>query len=257
MVSKKGKAGRKKKTGEKTGNKKTAKKTRKKKLSPEKKKMNKEAKKIEKAFFAIRFYPVAVNEESKSEALEYIENTYKKGNDTMRQLILYMVHESISKAFQMKIAHTFDYFKMKHPEKEPAQIRMSVYRAMFNYNTSIEGIMEFIFLLGRLEGGDESAKLLTYHFSRFASVENESAQIIRNSILEALGNSNSRYALNALLRYVAYSENERSINRANNSLLKWEDKIESLDISKKEKEELRKRLKGILSNEYTGTRHYG
>ena len=44
---------------------------------------------IESALFAVKFYPVAVDEKSKKEAVARLETLYTKGNDTVRQLLLY------------------------------------------------------------------------------------------------------------------------------------------------------------------------
>lgn len=221
-----------------------------------KKEAKKHVKEIEKAMFALKFYPVAVNEDSKNEAVRKLIKIYNEGNDTIRQLLLYMIHDTLASSFELKIMHTFDFFRMKKPNLEPTQLRMNVYRAMFNYNTSLEGIVEIISILGRLDSGDEASKLLTYHFSRFATVENEASQIIRNAIIDALGESDSHYALNVLLDYVKYSENERTIGRATSALLRWDEKIDTLKISKSEKERLRKRLQEIMTRELKGS-HYG
>ncbi len=221
-----------------------------------KKQMRKHAKEIEKAMFAVKFYPVAVKEESKNEAISKIMKIYKNGNDTMRQMLLYMIHEALSASFELKIMHTFDYFRAKSPNREPTQLRMNVYRAMFNYNTSLEGILEFISLLSKLDGGDEAAKLLTYHFSRFATVENEAAYMIRNAILDALGSSDSHYALKALLSYVKYGESDRTMHKAAGALVKWEEKLDSLKISNAEKEKLKRRIQEVMAREFGGS-HYG
>jgi hypothetical protein len=227
----------------------------KKKKSDEQKKVEAAVKNIEKAVFAIRFYPVAVDEEAKKKAMEDLVEIHNKGNDTIRQMVLYMVHENLSKASEFKITHTFDYFKSKSPMTEPSKLRMKVYRAMFNYNTSIEGTSDLIRLLSRLEGND-AAKLLTYHYSRAITHENECNHILRAAIIEALGKSESQYALKALLEYAKYSESERTLNRLLGALIEWENKIDKLKISKKQKESLKAELHEVMAKE-PGGMHYG
>lgn len=213
-------------------------------------------KEAENAMFSIRFYPVAVNEQAKNEAINKLEQMYEKGSETVRQMLIYMIHETLATSVDLKIMHTFDYFKMKNPALDPAQQRMSVYRAIFNYNTSLEGLMELIRFLGRLRGSDDAAKLLTYHFSRFASMENEANHMLRAAILEALGNSESKYALMALLDYARYTDNERTFNRIVSALFVWEGKLDTLRLPAKEKDEIKKRLKEIVTSEFGGS-HYG
>ena len=125
----------------KSGKPKEAKKKEKKKVpSPEQKEMARKAKEMEKAMYAMKFYPVAVNEQSKMEAIEKLEKTYREGNETVRQMLLYMVHENLATSMELKVMHTPEYFRMKNPSSQPPQQRMSVYRAIFNYNTSLEGL---------------------------------------------------------------------------------------------------------------------
>ncbi len=212
-------------------------------------------KEIEGALFSVKFYPVAVDGKSKTEAVAKLEGVYARGNDAVKQLLLYMVHELIATSVDLKVMHTYEYFKMKNPAQDPAQIRVQVYRAMFNYNTSLEGLVEVVRMLGRLKG-DDSAKLLTYHFSHLCSVENEASHMLRAAILEALGESESRYALSALLEYAQYTDNERTFNRVVSALTDWEEKVGTMQIPESEKEHIRGRLKEIITSDFGGS-HYG
>jgi hypothetical protein len=214
-------------------------------------------KEMEGAFFAVKFYPVAVNEDSKNEALKKLEKIYNEGSDTVRQLVLYMIHENLAQSVELRVMHTYDYFKAKNANQDPAQIRMSVYRSMFNYHTSLEGLIEFIRLLGRLRGGDDSAKLLTYHFSHLGFQENPAHHILRGAIIEALGKSESRYALNALLDYAKYDDNEQAFQRVVGALAEWDGKIETLKLSDLEKEKLRAKLQEVMTRQVGGETHYG
>jgi hypothetical protein len=227
----------------------------KKKASDDEKNVATILKEIEKAIFAIKFYPVAVDEEAKDKALNDIIRIHNKGADTIRQMVLYTIHENLSKVAEFKFTHTFDFFKSKAPTINPTQIRMNVYRSMFNYNTSIEGACDLVRLLSKLEGSDAS-KLLTYHYSRASTQENECNHVLRAVIIEALGNSESQYALKALLEYAKYSESDKTLNRLLGALIEWEKKIDGLKIRPKEKEKLKADLHEVMTKETGGT-HYG
>jgi hypothetical protein len=209
---------------------------------------------IEQAVFHIKFYPVAVDEEAKNAAKDKIKEIYKKENETIKQLILYMIHEALSQIGELKTIHNFETFKKKFPTAEPAQLRMHVYKAIFNYNSSLEGLIELINLLSELDGY-ESTKVLTYYFSFLSSTEVESAHILRNAIIDALGRSNSVYALKSLLEYAKYTDNEKLLQHIYAALVQWSARLEMLKIPKKEKEKLQEELRKIFISEFASS-HY-
>jgi hypothetical protein len=225
------------------------------KKKKETKTMESLVKEVEKNIFSIKFYPVAVKKEDKDEAVANIKRTYREGNETARQLLLYMIHENISEFMEFKIAHTFEYMKARNPQAEASQLRMNVYKKMFNYNTSLEGIVELLELLTEFEG-DDSAKLLTYHYSRFCTMESEANIVLRNSVIEALGKSASPYALTALLKYAKNTDNERTLQRIVSALSQWDEKIDKVKMPAAEKKKLRKKLKDVLTKELRVS-HYG
>jgi hypothetical protein len=229
-------------------------------LTPEQQKaqetMNAKVKEIEGTVHTLKFYPVAANEETKNNALKKLEEIYQNEEENMRQLLLYMLHETLASSAELRLMHAYEYFKVKTPNLDSGQMRMNVYKSMFNYHTSLEGLIEIIRLLGRLNKGDDAAKLLTYHFSRLSVIENEATHILRAAILEALGNSNSPYALNALMNYAEYTDNERTFNRVVSALKEWEKKLDRTKISEKEKERIRTKLKEYMSRDMSES-HYG
>ena len=229
-------------------------------LTPEQQKlqdeMNATIKEIENAMYALKFYPVAVNEDSKNKAVEKLEEVYNKGNETVRQLLLYMIHENLATSIELKMMRTFEFFKMKSPNLDPAQLRINVYRAMFNYHTSMEGIIEMVKLLGRLKGGDDAVKLLTHHFSHLCTYESEANHILRAAILDALGHAESLYALRALMDYANYSDNDRTYGRVVNALLEWDKKLDKTKLGEPEKNTIRTKMKEYMSRESSES-HYG
>jgi len=226
------------------------------KIKKEKEKMAAMVKELEKAIFSIKFYPVAVNEEDKNAAIEKLVKIYNKENETTKQLMLFMLHETLADSGELKAMHNSEYIRAKKPSLEPAQVRMNVYRAMFNYNTSVEGLIEIIQLLGRFKGSDDAAKLLTYHFSHLCFYENEATHMLRGAILETLGETDSPYALKALLEYAKNTDNERTFRRIVSALTKWQKKLDSVKTNKKDKEQIQIRLKEVITKEFSES-HYG
>ena len=217
--------------------------------------MSEMIKQIEQAFFTIKFYPVAAKENAKEEALEKIKDIYMKENETVRQLVLYMIHEALSQSAELKTMYNFEFYRRKFPNAEPAQVRMNVYRSMFNYNFSLEGMIELVKLLARLPG-DDGSKVLSYHFSFLSAIEVEGSHMLRNAIIDALGDSESEYAIKCLMQYAKYTDNERLLQRIATSLVKWSNKIENLKIGRKEKDKLKTDLHQVHTLEF-GDSHYG
>jgi hypothetical protein len=213
-------------------------------------------KELEQAFFALKFYPVATKEEAKEQAVAKIKEHYAKGDDTVKQLVLYMMHETLSQAAEMRTMHNLEQFRRKMPGADPGQLRISVYRAMFNYNYSLEGLAAIISLLADL-GGDDAAKVLTYHFTFFSSMESDSNRMLRNAVVDALGASNSPYALQALLSYIYLTDNDLLFGRLFAALKVWEGKIEKMNIPKKDKKRLLESIEGAYSLKSDEHRQYG
>ncbi len=212
-------------------------------------------KELEQAFFALKFYPVAVKEQAKEEAREKIKKHFREDEETVRQLVLYMIHEHLSQAGELKTMYNFEFFKARMPNTDPGQLRMNVYKAMFHHNFSIEGLIELIKLLGELDG-DDAAKLLTYHFSYYSCIEVEAMHMLRNAAVEALGESKSEYALQCLLRYAHYTDNERMLNRYAAALTNWDKKLDVLKLAQKDKDRLKAKLHEVMTLEF-GDSHYG
>lgn len=210
---------------------------------------------IEDAFFAFRFYPVAVKEPAKEEALGRIKRMYQEGNDTVRQLILYQLHEHLAKVEELKVMHTLEHFRRQNPNTDPAQLRMQVYRSVFHYHYSLEGLVELFGFLGTLEG-DDAAKLLTYHFSHLSVTESEGTHMLRGAVIEALARSPSPYALYALLRYARLTDGERLLHRILWALSEWEKKLNGLKLPDSEKKRLHEEIGQVLTTDF-GDTHYG
>ncbi len=220
----------------------------------DKKDAKEKLKEMEEAVLKIKFYPIAVSYEDKEKAKKRLKKLYKKGNSTDRQLIVYLLHNLLCGAQEFKLFHSIPYFQAKGVE--PKNIQMKIYRSIFNYYTSIEGALEVIKFLGEL-GGVEAAKLLTYHFTRYSQQESESNHVLRNAIIEALGECEDAYALRALLDYAKYV-GEPTIHFVYSALEKWNERVKKIK-NKKERKELQEALEELLSKEPSsgGGSHYG
>ncbi len=207
---------------------------------------------LEEAVKIIKFYPVAVDEKKKNSAIKKLKERFKKGDQVERQVILYFIHDALSAITEYRLVHNHAYFKQKG--QDPKNIQMSVYRAIFGYVTSIEGLIELIELLGDF-GTIESTKLLTYYYGRVCLQENEFNATLRNAIIAALGESKDKYALKALLRYAKYNSGERTIQQILYALEQWQLKLDSLKIPKREKNKLKQELEDFFIKEQHSS-HY-
>jgi hypothetical protein len=207
---------------------------------------------IDRCVAAIILYPISSKEEAKNAAMENLVKIYTKGNDAIRQHFLSVIQENIF--YDMKVNQTYDYCRTKNPKVSPIAIKSSVLHGMFDYNSSTEGIAELIGLLGELNG-HEAAKLLTRLFSHFCSVNSEADRMLRNAIIEALGDSNSSYSLNALITYARLTDNDTLFGRLVSSLAVWSEKIDSLDLPAEKKLELKEELKFLMAKEEKPTQY--
>ena len=209
---------------------------------------------IDRCVAAIILYPISSKEEAKNAAMENLVKIYTKGNDAIRQHLLSVVQENVAHVYDMKVIQTYEVCRIKTPKANPGTIKSGVYRAMFDYNSSTEGIVELIGLLGELNG-HEAAKLLTRLFSHFCSVNSEADRMLRNSVIEALGESNSSYSLNALIEYARLTDNDTLFGRLVSSLAVWNEKIDSLDLPAEKKLELKDELKFLMAKEEKPTQY--
>ncbi len=211
-------------------------------------------KEIEKAMNSVKLYPVAASRDSKDAALESLKKAYARGGESVRQHVLFQVHEALAQSQDLRVMKGVDYFRQKNPKQAPGQLRMSVYREMFDYTTSVEGLVELVLFLGELKG-DEPAKLLSHLFSSFSASESEVNRMLRNAAIEALGESDSSYALGALLEYSRLSDSDKMFGRLVGSLTEWADKVDKLDVPEDEKKDLKDELKDLMSKEEKATQY--
>jgi len=213
-------------------------------------------KEIERILASISLYPVSSGAEAKGKAVSDLAALYNGGSEPVRQHIIMSIYEEIARFSELKALGTTEYFRSKAPKAGPGAVRMCVYKDMFNYNTSIEGVQDIISLLGVLKG-DGPAKLLTRLLTYFCVNDSEGSRMLRNSVIEALGTSDSPYALESLLTYAILTDNEHLLARLSAALVEWDEKLDGLALNAKEKEKLKGELRGVLTRKEGPAKQYG
>jgi hypothetical protein len=197
----------------------------------------------ERAMIEFFHYPVAKNRGEKQAAKKVIIESYLKGDDVVKQFIIFLIHEQLSRAAGLRAMHNFAHFRKSMPkETGPGDVRKAVYRTMFNYTTSLEGLTELIEFLGEL-GDEGAAKLLSYHLSYYSSMDNSAHAILRNSVADALSECSCTYALDVLISQAKYGDRP---GRAIYALSKWEKKLPKAKLTEKEKKEYSKEIAKIM-----------
>ena len=197
----------------------------------------------ERAMIDFFLYPVAKNRGEKEAAKKVMVESYIRGDDVVKQFILFLAHEQLSRAAGIKTMHNFGHYrKMMGKDSNPGEVRKAVYRTLFNYTTSLEGLTELIGFLGEL-GDAGAAKLLSYHLSYYSAMEAPALQVLRNATIDALRDCNSPYSLNALLSYAKYGEKN---DRALYALKKWDEKLDKVEMGKEEKAFYTKQISEIF-----------
>ncbi len=197
----------------------------------------------ERAIIEFFHYPVAKNRGEKQAAKRVIVESYLKGDEVVKQFILFLIHEQLSRAAGLRAMHNFAHFRKALPkETEAGDVRKAVYRTMFNYTTSLEGLTELIEFLGEL-GDEGAAKLLSYHLSYYSSMDNPAHGILRSAVADALGECSCAYALDVLISQAKYGERPA---RAIYALSKWEKKLPKAKLPEKEKKEYSREIAKIM-----------
>ena len=185
-------------------------------------------KEAEVALGALNSYPMLKGRGEAEAAKKMVLEAYSKGDAVVRQFILFVIHEHLSKAANMRVMENFDFYRKVMGEKtEVLDVRKNVYRSMFNYSNSLEGTVELLLLLGDI-GDVGAAKVISRHLAFYMSGEQQGLQMLRNAAVEALENCGCTYALDVILAYARYAEkNERFVF----ALRDWEDKLKAMSIA--------------------------
>ncbi len=211
-------------------------------------------KEAEVALGALNSYPMLKSRAEAEEAKRAVLEAYAKGDAVVRQFILFVIHEHLSKAANMRMMENFEFFKKVLGEKaEVLEVRKNVYRSMFNYSNSLEGTVEMLLLLGDI-GDVGAAKVLSRHLAFYMSGEQSGLQMLRNAAVEALENCNCTYALDVILAYARYAEkNERFVF----ALRDWEDKLNKMSMSAEDRGDYISAINELMMVRKEKDVHYG
>lgn len=197
----------------------------------------------ERAMVDFFLYPVAKNRMEKEAAKKVMLECYRKGDDVVKQFILFLAHEQLSRVAGLRVMHNFAHFRRELPkEADVGEVRKAVYRSMFNYTTSTEGVSELISFLGEI-GDEGAAKLISYHLAYYGAYDGTAMQILRNASVDALKNCQSGYALEVLLNHAKYSDRSE---RALYALGEWKNKIDHAKMAPEEKKIYKKQIEELL-----------
>ena len=186
-------------------------------------------------FEKLSFYPYALDEEGKEKIRKKIVRMYKKGDDTVKGMIVFYVNEKLSNI--EKFRQTLNMDKAKGMKaKDP---RTFVVKEMLNYFNSLDG--QF-FLLDLLKDFDDelALRLLHHYLTRYLSLPGKSFQLLAQRAICNLGESNNPFALELLLSLRGVEDEALYV-----ALDKWRRKIDRLRIDEGKK----KKLKELFANE--------
>ncbi len=211
-------------------------------------------KEAELAIGALNSYPMLKGRAEAEGAKRVVLEAYSRGDAVVRQFILFVVHEHLSKAANMRMMENFEFFRKAMGEKaEALEVRKNVYRSMFNYSSSLEGTVELLLLLGEI-GDVGAAKVLSRHLAFYMSGEQSGLQMLRNAAVEALEGCSCAYALDVLIAYAKYAEkNERFVF----ALRDWEKRLPKMGLSAGDREAYISAINDLMMVRKERDVHYG
>ncbi|MGB9719443.1 MAG: hypothetical protein ACPL06_02520 [Candidatus Anstonellales archaeon] len=216
--------------------------------APDPKKMEK-IKEIDKLIITIYNYPVFTEYEKKEEAKKNLIKMYKNEDQVIKNTILFILHEKLCTAKEYRDFHNFEGMKMRYKEEDANKIRQGIFRRVFDYSGSLDGIFETLDILGKFDDVF-SIKLVSYHLSRYMLVNSFETQILSEKAMSILGESNNTYALRVLLSIAPFVYGkERIVPIVADALSVWAEKIDRIKMNEKERNELKKEIKKYIEME--------
>ncbi len=220
-------------------------------------KMMEKIKEIDRLIITIYNYPVFTDYEKKEDAKYALVKMYKKEDQVIKNTILFILHEKLCSAKEYRDFHNFEGMKARYKEEDANKVRQGIFRRVFDYSGSLDGIFETFDLLGKFDDVF-SIKLVSYHLSRYMLVNSFETQMLSEKAVSILGESNNTYALRVLLSFAPFFYGKEKIMPIMaDALSLWAEKIGRIKISEKERSELKKEIKKYIEIEEKGVGHYG
>jgi hypothetical protein len=195
------------------------------------------------SFRVILRYPVFYSRDDFEEAMDTLRDKYESGDRLTKNSIIHTFYNMLMKSAEFKMPRDDEYFLHKQRDKDIGKARTESLRAVLDFPCSIEGTITIIEYLAQWRGTDV-VKMLTSCLSNMLCRDlSEGTKMIKFALIDALGESNDPYALEALLVYIKYCDGETAA-RMGKAIAMWEEKLKH-NIVKLEKEDVEMWLKKI------------
>jgi hypothetical protein len=197
---------------------------------------------IKKIIHGICAYPVALSWEEKNKMKKKLVSIYKENDDVIKGAIISYINEKLSnfKSFKDFASMFLSSDKISNPEK--------VSMTILDYSSSFDGLYDLIDVLIEIDD-NLSLKLLSFHLTRYISINNYISDMMVLKIIRALGESINVYAAHVLLNLSEIIDETMEFELLE-SLRKWEEKIDKIKVSKREKEYIKRKIKERLENTF-------
>jgi hypothetical protein len=197
---------------------------------------------IKKIIHGICAYPIALSWQEKNKMKKKLISIYKENDDVIKGAIISYINEKLSnfKNFKDFASMFLSSDKISNPEK--------VSMTILDYSSSFDGLYDLIDILIEIDD-NLSLKLLSFHLTRYLSINNYVSDMMVIKIIRALGESRNVYAAHVLLNLSEIIDETTEFELLE-SLRKWEEKIDKIKVSKREKEYIKRKIKERLENTF-------
>ena len=214
-------------------------------------------KEIDKLIITIYNYPVFTGYEKKEGAKRALVRMYKKEDQAIKNTILFILHEKLCMVKEYRDFHNFEGMKMRYKEEDANKVRQGIFRRIFDYSGSLDGMFETFDLLGKFDDVF-SIKLVSYHLSRYMLVNSFETQLLTEKAISILGESSNTYAVRILLSLAPFFYGKEKIMPVMaDALLLWAEKINKIKMNEKERDRLKKEIKKYVEMEEKRVGYYG
>lgn len=223
--------------------------------APDQKRIEK-IREIDRLIITIYNYPAFTGYKKKEEAKKALVRMYKNGDQIIKNTILFILHEKLCAVKEYRDFHNFEGMKMRYKEDDANKVRQGIFRRIFDYSGSLDGIFETFELLGKFDDVF-SIKLVSYHLSRYMLVNSFETQMLSEKAISILGESSNIYALRVLLFLAPFIYGkEKIIPVMADALLMWAEKVDRIKMSEKERSRLKKEIKKYVEMEEKRVGYY-
>ncbi len=203
--------------------------------------------KIKESIKLLCSYPTTSNYRVKENVKKELVEIYKKGNESVKGMILTYINEKLGNAQLFREFESVKNTSFKYKKNIRAG---DVTSSILDYTNSLDGTIELINILSKLDDGP-ALKVLTYHLTRYMNIQGTVFKILALHSIKALAKSNHPYALSFLLNIAEVGgDNKDDIYYALvYALTEWYLKIDKVKMGKWEKSQLKRRMNKVIEIE--------